>query len=463
MSEPVRISVVIPTYQRCASVRRALEALAHQTMPAGEYEVIVPIDGSDDGTKEMIDGFQAPYRLIADWHPNQGRAAARNVGIRLAQGRLIIFLDDDMEPVPGFLDAHWEAHPQGSRRAVVGPVPIPVDASSPPIVRYRHSGMNAHLDRLAQPGYKLGFRDIYSGNLSLPADVLREVGGFDETFKLYGHEDYELALRLAEAGVELGYCPAATAYQAYDKDFGALAQDCVAKGRTAVLFARMHSDVASSPQLATYRAGPRKWRLIRAPLLLLSRWFPTFPERVIAFMTWLERRRPRRLDTCYRLAFDYFFWVGAQSALREQRRPDTRLMRIGLGLLVLFALVSDLRLLVRERRDLAASVPPDEITRYEDRFRELRRVLPPRARVGYLADVTPPASVAGEDPGRLAFKRYVLTQYALLPAIVLPGLHGALTVGNFDTAGGIDPEAIRGRTLVRDFGNGVMLFRTAAE
>jgi hypothetical protein len=71
--------------------------------------------------------------------------------------------------------------------------------------------------------------------------------------------------------------------------------------------------------------------------------------------------------------------------------------------------------------------------------------------------------VVGEDAGRLAFKRYVLTQYALLPAIVLPGIHGALTVGNFDTAGGIDPEATRGRTLVRDFGNGVMLFRTAAE
>ncbi|MGH2373614.1 MAG: glycosyltransferase family 2 protein [Gemmatimonadales bacterium] len=51
MTEPVRISVVIPTYQRCASVRRTLEALARQTMAATEYDVIVPIDGSDDGTR----------------------------------------------------------------------------------------------------------------------------------------------------------------------------------------------------------------------------------------------------------------------------------------------------------------------------------------------------------------------------------------------------------------------------
>jgi GT2 family glycosyltransferase len=463
VSEPVRISVVIPTYQRCASVRRALEALTRQTMPAAEYEVIVPIDGSDDGTREMIAGFRAPYRLTADWHPNQGRAAARNAGISLAQGQLIIFLDDDMEPVPGFLLAHWEAHPQGSRRAVVGPVPIPVDASSPPIVHYRQSGMNAHLDRLAQPGYKLGFRDIYTGNLSLPRELLREVGGFDETFKLYGHEDYELALRLVKAGVELGYCPAATAYQAYDKDFAALAQDCMAKGRTAVLFARMHSDVASSPQLATYRAGPWKWRATRAPLLLLSRWFPTFPERLIGSMTRLERRRPRRLHTYYRLAFDYFFWVGVQSALREQQRPDVRRIRTGLAVLVLIALASNLRVLIRELHHFAEIAPPDEITRYEDRFRELRRSLPPQGRVGYVTDAVPAESVAGADAARLAFKHYVLTQYALLPTLVLPDVPGALTVGNFDTAGGLDPEVTRGRTLVRDFGNGVVLFRTTAE
>src|SRR5215208_7003656 len=138
MTDQLRISVVIPTYQRCGSVRRTLEALARQTIPASEYEVIVSIDGSTDGTKEMIERFQAPFRLRGMWQPNQGRAAARNAGIRAAQGPLVVFLDDDMEPVSGFLAAHLDAHPAGSRRAVVGPVPITVDASSPPLVLYRH-------------------------------------------------------------------------------------------------------------------------------------------------------------------------------------------------------------------------------------------------------------------------------------------------------------------------------------
>ena len=463
MTELVRISVVIPTYQRCASVRRTLEALARQTMAASEYEVIVPIDGSDDGTKEMIERFQAPYRLSALWQPNQGRAAARNAGIRIAQGHLVVFLDDDMEPVADFLLAHCDAHPPGSRRAVVGPVPILADAASPPIVHYRRGGMKTHLDRLAQPEYKLGFRDVYSGNLSLPRDVLREVGGFDETFKLYGHEDYELALRLVKAGVELGYSPQAMAHQHYDKDFAALARDCMARGHTAVLFARKHPDVASSPKLAAFHAGSRAWRLVRSLMLWLSRSSPRFTDWLIGSVTWLERREPRRLHAYYRVALDYFFWVGASSALREPLRPDLYRMRIGLYLLVLFAFGSNLRLLVREFHEFADSARPDEVTRYEARFRELRQVLASTPRVGYLTDVAPQGAAGGDETPRLAFKRYLLAQYALLPTIVLPGTRDALAVGNFDSTNGIDSGAIRGLRLVRDFGGGVMLFRASAE
>lgn len=486
MTGPAGISVVIPTYQRCASVRRTLEALTRQAIAASEYEVIVAIDGSDDGTKEMIEGFQAPYRLSAVWQPNQGRAAARNAGIRLARGDLVVFLDDDMEPVPGFLLAHRDAHPPGSRRAVVGPAPILAEASSPPIVHYRRSGMSAHQDRMAQPGYTLGFRDIYTGNLSLDRSVLLEVGGFDETFRLYGHEDYELGLRLLKAGVNLLYRVEATAYQRYDKDFGALARDCVARGRTAVLFARKHPDVASGLKLATYDAGPRSSRFLRSAMLRLGDWVPGFAEWVIRAMTWLERRRPRRLYGYYTFALDYFFWTGARAAFREsaadaaagapapagEPRPigsaggsrEVRWMRIGWWLLALFGLASSARLLARSLHDVPRIDRPDETTRYEGRFRELRTVLPPRVRVGYVADRLPAG--AADDPAlaRLAFKRYVLTQYALLPAIVLPDTAGSgLVVGDFEAPGGRDSAAARGLTLIRDLGQGVLLLRTSPE
>jgi GT2 family glycosyltransferase len=465
----VRVSVVIPTYRRRASLQRTLEAFRRQTIPPTEYEVIVAVDGSEDGTREMVASFQAPYHLVGVWQPNTGRAAACNAGIARAHGDLVVLLDDDMEPVPEFLAAHLDAHPPGSRRAVVGPVPIPEDPADQPIVEYRRRGMQALQDRFAQPGYRLRFRDVYTGNCSVPRDVLRELGGFDTTFTLYGHEDYELALRLANAGVELAYSPRALAYQRYEKDFPAMARDCIARGHTAVLFARKHPDAAAGLRLGSYAEASRKWRLLRALLLWLSAVRSDVPEGVIRLMTWLERRRPSRLDKYYALAIDYFFWLGVRAA-RAGGEPATRHastvplgMQVAAGLLVLFSVTASGRLLIRAFRDLPAIGRPDEITLYESRFHGLRQVLLPHGQVGYVADSAAAIAEDSEHPGRADFKRYLLTQYALLPTLVRPDTRQPLVVGNFASVGQLDSGAARGLTQIRNFGNGVVLFRTAPE
>ena len=118
-------SVIIPTYRRRDMVRQILQALAMQTLPAAAYEVIVSIDGSEDGTREMVAHFQAPYALRFAWQPNRGRAAACNTGIRMASGELIILLDDDMEPPPEFLRAHVNAH---ARACLLYTSPSPRDS-----------------------------------------------------------------------------------------------------------------------------------------------------------------------------------------------------------------------------------------------------------------------------------------------------------------------------------------------
>src|SRR5512147_2046093 len=100
------LSVIVPTYQRCDSVARLLRALAQQTLAPEEYEVIVGIDGSNDGTREMLETFSASYRLRYVWQPNRGRAAACNAAIRLAEGDVLVILDDDMEPALDCLEQH---------------------------------------------------------------------------------------------------------------------------------------------------------------------------------------------------------------------------------------------------------------------------------------------------------------------------------------------------------------------
>jgi glycosyltransferase involved in cell wall biosynthesis len=171
------VSVVIPTYQRCASVQRAIEALAHQTLAPDDYEVIVSIDGSEDGTREMLAGQHADFQLRALWGPNRGRAAARNAGVDAARGSLIVFLDDDMVATPGLLSAHVEAHPlsnaQPRKRAVIGAAPM-VTSPPSPLTLYLAAHFQERLDSLARPGRVPRFNEAYTGNLSLARATLLE-------------------------------------------------------------------------------------------------------------------------------------------------------------------------------------------------------------------------------------------------------------------------------------------------
>jgi GT2 family glycosyltransferase len=325
MSTPNRISVVIPTYQRRAAVHRLLQALASQTLPAEHFEVIVSIDGSEDGTQEMANEFRAPYALQVLWQPNQGRASACNAGIKAARGDLVVLLDDDMAPAPEFLAAHQQAHAHDFYLGVVGAVPVQLAKSSPPVVRYIGEKFNRHLEKLAQPGYTLVLRDFYSGNFSIRREVICAVGGFDTEFKIYGNEDLELYVRLQQAGIQVVYSPEALAYQHYTKDFAALAHDNIAKGRTAVLLAHKHPAALAELKLSSYTQGSRKWRLLRTGLLGVSRLWAKTPEWVICFMHQLERRRPSRLDLYYSLALDYCYWLGVRAELRGQYQQCGRL------------------------------------------------------------------------------------------------------------------------------------------
>ena len=89
-----RVSVVVPTFNRCESLQRLLEALETQTYPATDFEVVVVDDGSTDGTNQMLEQFASRYVLRALWQANAGPAMARNRGVSAAHGALIVFLDD---------------------------------------------------------------------------------------------------------------------------------------------------------------------------------------------------------------------------------------------------------------------------------------------------------------------------------------------------------------------------------
>jgi len=310
-------SVVIPTHQRREALRRALLALSQQTADAASYEVIVSVDGSTDGSEEMARSFDAAYELQVTAGPSRGRAAACNSAIELARGEVLIVLDDDMQPAPAFVARHLSHHPPGSRLCVMGAVPIELDPTSPHAARYTREKFNAHLAQLAEPGHVFVPRDFYSGNASLRSEEMRAIGGFSESFTVYGNEDIDLSLRLQAAGVELRYDAEALARQEYDKDLAALAADTVAKGRTTVQLARSHPDVFGQLRLATPWDGSRPWLAARSLLLWLTRRSDAVRRVVLWKAVLLERLGLWRQPLFYRAVLDYAFWAGVGAELRE--------------------------------------------------------------------------------------------------------------------------------------------------
>lgn len=317
MASPA-VSVVIPTHQRRETLRRTLESLREQSVEPSGYEVVVATDACSDGSAEMIDDFAAPYELRRVEPAGRGRASACNAAIAAACGEVLVILDDDMRVVPEFIERHRSHHPAGSRRCVLGAVPVELEPGSPRAAHYVKEKFDLHLQRLAEDPEHLGrTRSFYTGNASLRAEVMREAGGFDESFGIYGNEDVELALRLRAVGVELGYDPRALAHQTYDKDFGGLQRDTLAKGRTTVHLARRHPQVFGELRLAAPDDSSRPWLAARSLLLAATRRLPMTATAVFALASLLERLGAWRSPLFYRASLDYAFWAGADAALAE--------------------------------------------------------------------------------------------------------------------------------------------------
>ncbi|MBC8139657.1 MAG: glycosyltransferase [Fibrella sp.] len=207
MSTP-QISVVVPTYNRCDSLRVTLAGLARQDF-TGSWELIVVSDGSTDGTKRVMDEFARsvsfPVRFIQQ--SNAGPARARNRGVSAARGEVIVFLDDDVEPAPTFVSHHASGHAGESRMAVIGPMlPDPKQRSAEPVwIGWEHAMLGKQYAAWRTGLWEgVGAHHFYSGNASVRREHLEAIGGFNETFGR--QEDVELAGRLEkECGIRFRF------------------------------------------------------------------------------------------------------------------------------------------------------------------------------------------------------------------------------------------------------------------
>ena len=179
------ISVVMPTYNRKGSLREALVALLEQWTK--NYEVIVVDDGSTDGTVQVLQEMSKEYKYLRFYtQSNQGPAAARNLGISHAKGKIIAFTDDDCEVSKTWvlmIRKSFELNPEVV--ALQGRTTTDREKITP----FTHQIDNEH-----------GFNTIPTCNAAYRTEILNRLGGFDTSFPFPHNEDADLAWRAAEIG-----------------------------------------------------------------------------------------------------------------------------------------------------------------------------------------------------------------------------------------------------------------------
>jgi GT2 family glycosyltransferase/peptidoglycan/xylan/chitin deacetylase (PgdA/CDA1 family) len=299
-----RVSVVIATYNRRDSLRATLESLFEQDPPADE--IIIVIDGSNDGTSEMLRGLARESLHVIE-QPNRGQAAARNAAIRVARGSFVLFLDDDLVCNPGLVRAHVEAHAGRSALVAFGSV---VANDRPDLVR--HFG---ELERRRSKQLRAVWPDdacAGAANTSVTRALLEEVGGFDEEFAR-AIEDIDLGFRLWDLGVPFEYVPAA---QVVHRDFKTIEQQlahAAAWGANEVLLCRKHPAYRAYSTLARRRRRPRRKAVANRiaatwpkPLAVVSR----VVLRATSHAAWTPARRANA--AALRLAKAALFWESAQ-------------------------------------------------------------------------------------------------------------------------------------------------------
>jgi glycosyltransferase involved in cell wall biosynthesis len=208
----VQVSVIVPVCNQSEITIRCLELLLHQVTESLLYEVIVVDNNSTDNPivdLRHLTTNHSHLRILAESVPGAG--AARNTGIKAAQGELLIFLDDDIHVQPDHIQRHWQFHQRQTAHCClvvqVQDHATFVDSSAlQSYVRTRQ----ATTAREPDLGQSVGIH-LASGNFSIRRSVLEtvrfEANGrlqyFDETFTK--RQDGELGYRLEQAGVPLSF------------------------------------------------------------------------------------------------------------------------------------------------------------------------------------------------------------------------------------------------------------------
>jgi len=274
------ISVILCTYNRSESLKRALDSVAKSVFPqAIDWEVLIVDNNSNDRTSEVVQEFSLRYpgRFRYSFEPRPGKSHALNRGILEASGSLLAFMDDDVVVEPTWLH-NLTAVLRDSNCAGVGGRILPQWTGPPPHWLPTHERYGLAPLAMFDLGLESGplNEPPFGTNMAFRRDVFQRYTGFRVDLgprpgSEIRNEDTEFGQRLLNAGEQLLYEPSAVVHH-----------EVPLKRLTKRYFLRWFFDKGRADMREFGVPGNSQWRIVGVPILLIRRFATSIVRWMIA-------------------------------------------------------------------------------------------------------------------------------------------------------------------------------------
>jgi glycosyltransferase involved in cell wall biosynthesis len=247
----MKLSVIIPTYNRLDVLGLCLESLARQEkIDRTEIEVLVYNDGGDEQAGAICEEIASQDNWGYEWRyqhcEHQGPSALRNLATREAQGDWVLYLNDDVTLSDQHLHQHLTfqqqvaSHPNIPQHngaplaAAKGMTRWAPDSITTPMMRWLVR--QSFFYYLITDPTNIGYEYYHTCDLSIPRKLVTDLAPFNEVFPFPGWEDTEWGWRLENAGLKLHLLPNAETLHHHVYSEENLWRRCYTNGRCAAMF-----------------------------------------------------------------------------------------------------------------------------------------------------------------------------------------------------------------------------------